>query len=66
MHKFGYFSPYLFLVNPQLVFFGEPTYLLESNERRAFRLVDKYLDNISKDFDVILILEDLGTGMRIY
>ena len=50
-------SAYLFVVNPQFIFFGYPSYLLQNTENRLINLVDNWIQTIEADFDHILILE---------
>ena len=58
-------SAYLFLVNPQFVFFGYPSYLLEQQEGRVRALVDEWIKEIDKEFDLILILEQLTDSLAL-
>ena len=50
-------SAFLFVVNPQFVFFGYPSYILQNIEQRLTNLVDNWIQEIEADFDHILILE---------
>ena len=50
-------SAYLFVVNPQFIFFGYPSYLLQNSENRLINLVDNWIQQIEGDFDHIIILE---------
>ena len=50
-------SAYLFTFNPQLIFFGYPSYLLQNTEKQLRNLVDNWITSIDNDFDHILILE---------
>jgi len=52
-------AAYLFVVNPQLIFFGFPTYLLKNFETRLAKLVDIWIREIANDFDHMLILEGM-------
>jgi len=45
--------------NCEFVFFGQPTYLLSPKSQKAGDLVNSWILEISKDFDLILILEEL-------
>ena len=57
---------HFFLYNPQLVFFGYPSYLLKyTTEPRVRMLVDAWLNEIDADFDHILILEELDTSLAV-
>ena len=65
-HKlFFIFSAYLFLVQPQMIFFGEPTYLLRNEETRAKQLVQTYIKQWDADFTMIMILEDVDTSLAV-
>ena len=50
-------SNYFFVVNPQFVFFGYPSYLLQNSWKTLHDLVDNWIKEIEGDFDHILILE---------
>jgi hypothetical protein len=50
-------SAWLFTVNPQLIFFGVPSYLLTNSEQKLANLVDNWISNIAEDFDHVIILE---------
>ena len=50
-------SAYLFVVNPQFIFFGYPSYLLRNTQNRLIELVNSWIGQIENDFDHILILE---------
>ena len=57
---------HFFLYNPQLVFFGYPSYLIKyTTEPRVRMLVDAWLNEIDVDFDHILILEELDTSLAV-
>lgn len=58
-------SAYFFTANPQFLFFGKPSYLLKSDERRLEKLVDSWLFEIAEDFDHVLILEDLDRSLAV-
>ena len=49
-------AEYLLLRNPQFVFFGYPTYLL-NDEKKLDKLAQFWLDEIDNDFDIVLLLE---------
>ena len=51
-------------MNPQLVFFGEPSYLL-ADEKRGHQIMDTWISNMESDFDLILILEELDTSLAL-
>ena len=44
-------------MNPQFLFFGYPTYLLQTQENTLYQLVNAWIHEIENDFDHILILE---------
>lgn len=48
-----------------MVFFGQPTYLLQPFEEQLQDLVDSWILEISENFDHILILEDLDTSLAL-
>ena len=48
-----------------MVFFGQPTYLLQPFEEQLQDLVDSWIFEISDNFDQILILEDLDTSLAL-
>ena len=48
-----------------MVFFGYPTYLLSPGKNRLMLLVRAWIQEISNDFDHILILEDLDTSLAV-
>ena len=52
-------------MNPQFVFFGEPTYLLRDDHLRSRDLVKAYIADISRDFELIMVLEDLDTSLAL-
>ena len=56
---------HLMVMNPQLIFFGVPSYLLKMNYQFGHQLVDTWLHNIADDFDHILILEDIDRSLAI-
>ena len=58
-------SAFLFLVNPQTIFFGYPSYLLSNPEDKLAPLVDHWIAEIDNEFDFILILEDIDTCLAI-
>ena len=58
-------SAYYFAVNPQFLFFGYPSYLLNMSYQKAADLVDHWLEEISEEFDHILILEDLDRSLAV-
>ena len=58
-------SAYLFTVNPQFLFFGYPTYLLDKDESRAGKLVDAWIEEISREFDLVMILENLTESLAL-
>ncbi|CBY39255.1 unnamed protein product [Oikopleura dioica] len=58
-------AAHLMVMNPQLVFFGVPSYLLKMNYQFGHQLVDSWLHGIASDFDHILILEDLDRSLAI-
>jgi hypothetical protein len=58
-------AAHLMVMNPQLVFFGVPSYLLKMNYQFGHQLVDTWLHQIASDFDHILILEDLDRSLAI-
>ena len=49
----------------QLVFFGYPTYLLSAGKNRLNLLVRAWIEEISADFDHMLILEELDTSLAV-
>ena len=56
-------SAYFFTMNPQFLFFGYPSYLLQSQENSLLQLVNAWIQEIENDFDHILILE--GEGLNL-
>ena len=56
---------YFFTVNPQFVFFGYPTYLLQNTEQSLSHLVDNWIYDIDQDFDHVIILEDLDRSLAV-
>lgn len=58
-------SAYLFTLNPQLIFFGHPSYLLRNTEQRLWNLVDLWIQEIDRDFDHILILEEVDDSLAV-
>ena len=48
-----------------MVFFGEPTYLLRDEEKRAVELVKKYISQWDSDFAMVMILEDVDTSLAV-
>ena len=50
-------AAYLFTYNPMLYFFGYPSELIRNSESKAHDWVDIWINEISQDFDQILILE---------
>ena len=66
LNSFSYqHSVFFFLVNPQFVFFGQPSYLLSPSSRRAGDLVNTWIMEIERDFDLILILEELDVSLAL-
>lgn len=59
-------SAYFFLVNPQFLFFGKPSYLLQESEMRGHALVDSWIAEIEEEFDLILILENLEDSLALF
>ena len=53
-------------MNPQFVFFGYPSYLLQHQEGRAKSLIDEWIKEIDKEFDIILILEQLTDSLALF
>ena len=51
-------------MNPQLIFFGYPSYLLQNTVNRLQNLVDNWIHNIEEDFDHIIILEGLFLNLK--
>jgi len=58
-------SAYLFTVNPQLIFFGQPSYLLRNKESRLWHLVDEWIHEIDRDFDHVMILEEIDDSLAV-
>jgi len=58
-------SAYLFVVNPQFLFFGYPSYLLSMPYQRGYQLVDAWIHEIEQDFDHMIILEDLDRSLAV-
>ena len=59
-------GPYMFLFQPQFVFFGYPTYLIRSIRRsRIEALVKTWIWEIANDFDHILITERMNESLAI-
>jgi hypothetical protein len=57
---------HFFLYNPQLVFFGYPSYLLKyTSSFHVNLLVDSWLGEIDRDFDHVLILERVDTSLAL-
>ena len=52
-------------MNPQFLFFGYPTYLLDKDESRAGKLVDAWTEEISREFDLVMILENLTESLAL-
>ena len=66
LNPFAYsHSAYLFIINPQFIFFGKPSYLLRNTENNLWQLVDNWIKEIENDFDHILILEDLDNSLAL-
>ncbi len=59
-------SAYFFLVNPQFLFFGKPSYLLGDEQKRAKALVNQWIQEIENDFEFILILEDFDRSLVLF
>lgn len=59
-------SAYFFLVNPQFLFFGYPSYLLQQQEQRGQALVDEWIRQIDKEFDLIFILEEFLDSLALF
>ena len=53
-------------MNPQLIFFGYPSYLLQNTVNRLQNLVDNWIHNIEEDFDHIIILEGLFLNLKYF
>ena len=47
------------------MFFGYPSYLLRTSEKRGHAIMDKWLATIDNDFELILILEELDTSLAL-
>ena len=56
---------YMFVVNPQFLFFGYPSYLLSMPKHRGVELVDAWIGEIDHDFDHMIILEDLDRSLAV-
>ena len=67
MSKFHFaHGAHFFLYNPQLVFFGYPSYLLKyTSSYHVNLLVDSWLGEIDRDFDHVLILERVDTSLAL-
>ena len=67
MEKFHFaHGAHFFLYNPQLVFFGYPSYLLKyTSSYHVNLLVDSWLGEIDRDFDHVLILERVDTSLAL-
>ena len=59
-------SAYFFLVNPQFLFFGKPSYLLGDEQKRAKALVNAWIQEIENDFEFILILEHFDRSLVLF
>ncbi|CAG5097366.1 Oidioi.mRNA.OKI2018_I69.XSR.g15046.t1.cds [Oikopleura dioica] len=63
---FGYESlPSMFLMNHQFYFFGYPSVLLRSKEKTEY-LADQWIEKISEEFDLVLIMEEMLASLAIF
>ena len=58
-------STWRFIFNPQMIFFGKPTYLLHEGPDKLEELVDQWIDEIDKDFKHVIILEQLFESLAV-
>ena len=58
-------AAYMFVKNPQFLFFGYPSYLLSGPKQQGYELVDAWIDEIDHDFDHMIILEDLDRSLAV-
>ena len=48
-----------------MIFFGKPSYLLHEGSEKLEELVDQWIDEIDKDFNHVIILEQLSESLAV-
>ena len=48
-----------------MIFFGKPSYLLHEGPEKLEELVDQWIDEIDKDFNHVIILEQLSESLAV-